>query len=373
MSEIEENHNEARGSLRNGSKGQGKGCKRVYDGIVFCLAVSLLLLSSVAGQAVVKEEPSTSIPARPAGMSHTVSFVIRYQFGISGVLTNLRFTYCIPKTIAGRQRVVAMRFSPEPLAVYDDDENRYAVFSFPNPSGDLEVKISGEIELYRYDIETAISARTAAGRSPASLSDIERANTLKAEQLLEVNDPAIKKIAETIKGPRERLAGSGQGQEAIRDAEIETIRDILDSIRGCLQYEYYDDPKKGAGASAARALGMGKGMCQDFANVFVTLCRAKGLPAKPIKGLNTYFEGSTTPTHQWAEVFISDLGWVPFDPTWMSQAYAILRPIYIRESNMATDSRFSISAGSGAPQWWYPNRNRKPEVTVVESYHFYPR
>jgi len=353
--------------------GENGSRKWIGIGKVLVLAASLVVCCTQTGWTAVKEEPSTSIPTKPEGMSHKVSFVIRYQFGISGAVTNLSFTYCIPKTVEGRQRVIDLHFSPEPIAIYDDKENRYAVFSFPNPSGDLEVKISGKIELYRYDIETAISARARAGTSPISISDSERSDALKAEKLLEVDDPAIKRLADPIKSPRERLAGGSTSREALREAEIETIRDILDCTRQSLQYEEYGGDKKGAGASAARAIALGKGMCQDFANVFVTLCRAKGLPAKSMKGLYTFFDGGKTPTHQWAEVFISDLGWVPFEPTWMSSAFAILRPIYIRQSNMATDSRLKIGAGSASWYYWRPAGSLEPKIKRVESYHFHPR
>jgi transglutaminase-like putative cysteine protease len=344
--------------------------KWIGIGKALVLAVTLVVSGSQTGWTVVKDEPSTSIPTKPEGMTSRVSFVIRHQLGLSGEITNLRFTLCIPKTIEGRQRVIDLRFSPEPIAVYDDNDNRYAIFSFPKPSGDLEVKISGEIELYRYDIEIAISAATVAGRSPIKLSDSERADALKSEQFLEVDDPVIRKIADPIKSPRERLFGSGLSGEALRNAEIDTIQNILDTVRQRLQYEEYSG---GEGASAVLALTRGKGMCQDFANVFVTMCRAKGLPAKAMKGLCTFFESGETASHQWAEVFMSDLGWVPFDPTCMSSASAILRPIYVRESNMATDSRLKIGTGSASWQCSYPSGSPGPKVTLAESYHFYPR
>lgn len=364
---------EGRNCRRLSSSGLHKEDLRRFFGIIW-LAISLVILCGVSGWTAVKEEPSTSLPAKPEGMSSTVSFIVRRQFSVSGTITDLRLTCCIPKTIEGRQRVIDIRFSPQPLAIYDAGENRYAVFYFANPAGDLEVKVSGEIELYRYDIETAISFRAAVTTTNAiRLSDRERSDALKAEKLLEVDDPAVKKLAGLIKGPQERLSGRAWSKEALREAEIETIRDILEWTRQHLVYEEYHDNNKGPGASAARAIAMGKGMCQDFANLFVTLCRAKGLPAKSMKGLYTFFDGGKTPTHQWAEVFISDLGWVPFDPTWMSSAFAILRPIYIRQSNMATDSRLDLTTGSAAMQWWRPDRDKKPQVTTANSYHFYPR
>ncbi len=60
-----------------------------------------------------------------------------------------------------------------------------------------------------------------------------------------------------------------------------------------------------------------KGVCQDYAHLFIAICRYNGIPARYVSGyLNqgADFTGSTQ-LHAWAEVFIPNQGWIGFDAT----------------------------------------------------------
>jgi transglutaminase-like putative cysteine protease len=69
--------------------------------------------------------------------------------------------------------------------------------------------------------------------------------------------------------------------------------------------------------TAAEALALGKGVCQDFAHIMLTLCRLCGLPARYVSG-HMLGEGGT---HAWVEVLLPVAGQpdkalvLPFDPT----------------------------------------------------------
>jgi transglutaminase-like putative cysteine protease len=71
--------------------------------------------------------------------------------------------------------------------------------------------------------------------------------------------------------------------------------------------------------SAAEALAARRGVCQDFAHVFLARVRALGIPARYVSG---YLHSAQDPTiggtekgesHAWAEAWMGD--WVPVDPT----------------------------------------------------------
>ncbi len=62
--------------------------------------------------------------------------------------------------------------------------------------------------------------------------------------------------------------------------------------------------------TAEEAWKQGKGVCQDYAHIYVTLLRLAGIPARYVCGL-IIGEGAS---HAWAEVLIDGF-WVPFDPT----------------------------------------------------------
>lgn len=56
-----------------------------------------------------------------------------------------------------------------------------------------------------------------------------------------------------------------------------------------------------------------RGVCQDFAHVFIGLCRALKIPARYVSGYLATEIASAT--HAWAEVFVPGHGWRALDPT----------------------------------------------------------
>lgn len=61
--------------------------------------------------------------------------------------------------------------------------------------------------------------------------------------------------------------------------------------------------------TAAEAFSRGQGVCQDYAHIFICLCRLAGIPARYAAGMVP----GVGETHAWAEVWL-DGGWVGFDP-----------------------------------------------------------
>ncbi|QVI34733.1 transglutaminase [Lacticaseibacillus chiayiensis] len=68
------------------------------------------------------------------------------------------------------------------------------------------------------------------------------------------------------------------------------------------------------------------GYCDNFSSAMVVLCRSIGLPARWAKGFNTgtFIGGSgqhkeyvirNSNAHSWPEVYFTNLGWLPFEPT----------------------------------------------------------
>lgn len=68
--------------------------------------------------------------------------------------------------------------------------------------------------------------------------------------------------------------------------------------------------------TAAEALGLGQGVCQDMAHVLIALSHAAGMPARYVTGyLLTGGEAATgEAAHAWVEIHNGDLGWIGFDP-----------------------------------------------------------
>lgn len=82
---------------------------------------------------------------------------------------------------------------------------------------------------------------------------------------------------------------------------------ILSRVRSVMSYA------KGstcAETTAAHAMEIEKGVCQDFAHIMISVCRASGIPARYVCGLIPG-EGET---HAWVEIW-SDGSWYGLDPT----------------------------------------------------------
>lgn len=66
----------------------------------------------------------------------------------------------------------------------------------------------------------------------------------------------------------------------------------------------------GTETTAAAAFALGRGVCQDYAHIFIALCRRCGIPARYVNGFMT----GTGATHAWAEIY-TDGAWLGIDPT----------------------------------------------------------
>ncbi len=71
-----------------------------------------------------------------------------------------------------------------------------------------------------------------------------------------------------------------------------------------------------AHTTAAEALSLGVGVCQDHAHALIAVARVRGLPGRYVSGyLFSDASGAAhEAAHAWAEIYIAGLGWVGFDP-----------------------------------------------------------
>lgn len=79
----------------------------------------------------------------------------------------------------------------------------------------------------------------------------------------------------------------------------------------------FDTCKTGTDTAASEAFAAGHGVCQDFAHIFIAVCRTIGVPARYVSGHLYRRDGAVAQeaAHAWAEGWVEHLGWVGFDPT----------------------------------------------------------
>lgn len=93
---------------------------------------------------------------------------------------------------------------------------------------------------------------------------------------------------------------------------LERMHALSDAVHEALVYRPgVTDPE----TTAAQALALGAGVCQDKAHLFIAAARAAGIPARYVTGYLLDAAAPLHETHAWAEVHLGALGWVGFDPT----------------------------------------------------------
>jgi|GEM_PF-831372 len=75
--------------------------------------------------------------------------------------------------------------------------------------------------------------------------------------------------------------------------------------------KYPENQNKRLGAD--QALRTGRGDCDEFTDLFITLARIRGIPCRRLTGFFIHQEDIEAEPHAWAEVFSQLKGWIPID------------------------------------------------------------
>ncbi len=91
---------------------------------------------------------------------------------------------------------------------------------------------------------------------------------------------------------------------------LDLVHRLNEAVRDRLLYE-----KKVTTARTPvdEALRLGRGVCQDFAHLFIAASRGLGLPARYVSGY--IHQAGEVATHAWCQVWTGRNGWVDVDPT----------------------------------------------------------
>jgi len=148
----------------------------------------------------------------------------------------------------------------------------------------------------------------------AQIGDYDRSSGLyrlytRSEPWIEADDPEIMKLVESIVGKETN--------------PLLAARRIYDYVTSHLQIQripWTGDATAYRNAYGALAtLRRGYGTCQNQALAFVTLCRAAGIPARVVHGINSVMLDEERNledwSHAWAEFYVPNYGWIPADPT----------------------------------------------------------
>ncbi len=113
-----------------------------------------------------------------------------------------------------------------------------------------------------------------------------------------------------------------------RDDPLTVLKDLNIGIGSALSYE---SGSTRVDSPIDDCLKAGKGVCQDFAHIFIAIARGLGIPTRYVSGylfhrLDKGHGPGEDATHAWVEAFVPGMGWIGFDPS----NRAVIGPDHVR-------------------------------------------
>ena len=212
----------------------------------------------------------------------TIHFVYDMAITFSGVATNHAFTIkCIPHEDE-RQKITNLKIDLQPETAFE-----YGRDSFGNDY--LYGRYMDAHDIFRVTVE---------GDACTGL-----ANCVHGEEdwlaLYCCQD------SYTTPGPAITRAFSDfyKSEEGPLDAAVGMMHRVYEAF-------IYEPGATNVQTTGEEALQMGRGVCQDYSHVLISLCRMAKIPARYVVGM---LEGEGA-SHAWVEVY-QDGGWYALDPT----------------------------------------------------------
>jgi len=220
----------------------------------------------------------------------TVAHVTTYRYDrpVRGAVQSLRLTPAAFEGQTARAWTVAVEGGVRGGAFRDGAGDWTEGWSVRGPVTEVSVRVTGEVETrdlagllrgHRESVPPAAYLReTHPARADAALADLARRAATRARDALDCAHRIMAEVAEAIA---------------------------------------YRPGATHAHTTAAEALALGEGVCQDHAHAVIAAARSLGMPARYVCGYLAPAEGgeeAQEAAHAWAEVWIDGLGWVGFDP-----------------------------------------------------------
>lgn len=252
-----------------------------------------------------------------------------------GDLVDLEIYMAVPSRRDNQDLIGQPQFIPEPTEFRNDQwGQKVAVWHYDRlVAGDMaEPTMLAECKLYavRYFVYP---------EDVGSLDDIP--DDIKDKYL--VDDTKFGMSNEYMQNTLDKILGDEENPYWI-------ARDIYQYLMENMYYEL-----AGGWNIAPTVLKRGSGSCSEYSFVYISLCRAAGIPARYVGSVVVRGDDASTDDvfHRWVEVYLPNVGWFPVDPSGGDQASPEKQAAYFG----GLSNRFLITTESGGGseylEWGY--------------------
>jgi transglutaminase-like putative cysteine protease len=201
-----------------------------------------------------------------------------------------------------------LNFSPPASVrwVHDVFGNSIAIASFTEPSAELRIESSLQLETYA--VQRPASQITPEAVSYPFIYSID--DRLDLGRMLERHHP----------DPTNRLGSWARG--FIRSNPTDTSALLADLNSGVAAWIKYQSRETEGTQTPVETLNRGSGSCRDLAVLLIEAARSLGFGARVVTGYlhNPSVDGPSAAggagtTHAWADIYVPGAGWIAYDPT----------------------------------------------------------
>jgi transglutaminase-like putative cysteine protease len=218
------------------------------------------------------------------------------------------YEIALPTDIPKVQQVMHKFLNPAPHSVYQDKDGNIIAKYKVTPKKKLDIELIGSVKILGRQIEPAKGGKL--HEIPTSL--VKRYT--KVQPFWEVDSLAINELANKLFDASKTVSENAQS--------------VYLYITKNLKYNFEIAKEEAIirnGALAALTQE-GRWACMEFTDLFITLTRAMGIPARELDGYAFATAETISPIpidfkvsdtlHAWAEFYDPTFGWVQVDPTW---------------------------------------------------------
>ena len=277
--------------------------------VLICLIVPLMLLVS-CGPAKVEEKDTEVLPEEALVTEEEIVveesgpvYTNPQTYRISRTLTIHnetaridRIKVWMPMVVEwdAQRSIVIEETIPSPSSMWKDPQYGSGVLFWEfrgEPSGGSSLSITDQFVYTCYEVNYYVDMEKIGTYDE---DDPDYMTFTRSGKYLEANDPEIVETAKEIVGDETNLYTAAYS--------------IYEWVIDHMTYQLVGGLK---GAKFAYENGYGE--CGDYSALFVALCRAGGIPARPVVG--RWATSKAGDWHVWAEFYLPSYGWIPVDPT----------------------------------------------------------